>query len=162
MNWTKIHFLFCIKYLFTTYPNVLPTIQIELFEQTILDWTILHKFPACIAAWKHFMLIINNWVNLFCCCCCHHCKGAFTPDANEALHANYLHVKSMQRRDRNPAELIVRITRRELSVWGVWRASWKIWALADIRAALTNQELALAVTSLRAEAENPKPQWRTN
>ncbi len=33
--------------------------------------------------------------------------------------------------------------------------------LADIRAALTNQELALAVTSLRAEAENPKQQWRT-
>ncbi len=32
---------------------------------------------------------------------------------------------------------------------------------ADIRAALTNQELALAVTSLRAEAENPKQQWRT-
>ncbi len=26
--------------------------------------------------------------------------GAFTPDANEALHANDLHVKSMQRRDR--------------------------------------------------------------
>ncbi len=30
--------------------------------------------------------------------------------------------------------------------------------LADICAALTNQELALAVTSLRAEAENPKQQ----
>ncbi len=27
--------------------------------------------------------------------------------------------------------------------------------------ALTNQELALAVTSLRVEAENPKQQWRT-
>ncbi|MGL4674065.1 MAG: hypothetical protein ACRCXK_04305 [Wohlfahrtiimonas sp.] len=27
-------------------------------------------------------------------------KGAFTPDANEALHTNDLHVKSMQRRDR--------------------------------------------------------------
>ncbi len=27
-------------------------------------------------------------------------KGAFTPDANEALRANDLHVKSMQRRDR--------------------------------------------------------------
>ncbi len=26
--------------------------------------------------------------------------GAFTPDANEALRANDLHVKSMQRRDR--------------------------------------------------------------
>ncbi len=32
-------------------------------------------------------------------------------------------------------------------------ASWKIWTLADIRTALTNQELDLAVTSLRAEAE---------
>ncbi len=41
------------------------------------------------------------------------------------------------------------------------RASWKIWTLLDIRVALTNQELALAVTSLRAEAENPKQQWRT-
>ncbi len=38
----------------------------------------------------------------------------------------------------------------------------RIWILVDIRAALTNQELALAVTSLRAEAENPKQQWRTN
>ncbi len=27
-------------------------------------------------------------------------KGAFTPDANEALRTNDLHVKSMQRRDR--------------------------------------------------------------
>ncbi len=27
-------------------------------------------------------------------------KGTFTPDANEALRANDLHVKSMQRRDR--------------------------------------------------------------
>ncbi len=44
-------------------------------------------------------------------------KGAFTPDANEALSASDLHVKSMQRRE-----------------------------LADIRAALTNQELALVVT----------------
>ncbi len=34
--------------------------------------------------------------------------------------------------------------------------SYKIWTLADIRAALTNQELALAVMWLRAEAENPK------
>ncbi len=33
---------------------------------------------------------------------------------------------------------------------------WRIFAPA-----LTNQELALAVTSLRAEAENPKQQWRT-
>ncbi len=47
-----------LKYLFTTYPNVLPTFQIESSEQTILHWTKLHKFPACIAAWKHFMLII--------------------------------------------------------------------------------------------------------
>ncbi len=56
----------------------------------------------------------------------------------------------------NPAE---RMARRELSVW---RASWKMWTLADISAALTNQELALAVTWLRAEAENQKKQWRTN
>ncbi len=54
-------------------------------------------------------------------------QGAFTPDANEALRANDLHVKSMQRRDRqscgtiraNEAVRIVRITRRELSVWDV-------------------------------------------
>ncbi len=31
-------------------------------------------------------------------------KGAFTPDANEALRANDLHVKSMQRRDRQSAK----------------------------------------------------------
>ncbi len=42
----------------------------------------------------------------------------------------------------NPAALSVWITRRELSVWGAWHA---IRILADIRAALTNQELALAV-----------------
>ncbi len=42
-----------------------------------------------------------------------------------------------------------------------FHVSRKIWTLADIRAALTNQELALAVTSLRAEAENPKQQWWT-
>ncbi len=53
------------------------------------------------------------------------------------------------------AAQIAWITRRELSVWRAIHAncaSWKIWTLADIRAALTNQELALAVTSLRAEA----------
>ncbi len=61
----------------------------------------------------------------------------------------------------NPAALFTRMRRRELSAWGDWRASWKIWTLADIRGALTNQELALAVTWLRAEAENPKQQWRT-
>ncbi len=37
----------------------------------------------------------------------------------------------------------------------------EFWTLPDIRAALTNQEIALAVTWLRAEAENPKQQWRT-
>ncbi len=65
----------------------------------------------------------------------------------------------------NPAARMVRITRRELSVWRTIHAnsaSWTIWTLADIRATLTNQELALAVTWLRAEAENPKKQWRTN
>ncbi len=53
-------------------------------------------------------------------------QGAFIPDANRA---NDLHVKSMERHDRQSCD---------------------------------NQELALAVTSLRAEAENPKQQWRTN
>ncbi len=55
-------------------------------------------------------------------------KGAFTSDANEALRANDLHVKSMQRRNRQSCSAI--------------RAN----------EALTNQELALAVTWLRAEA----------
>ncbi len=50
-------------------------------------------------------------------------KGAFTSDANEALRANDLHVKSMQRRDRQSC--------------GAIRAN----------EALTNQELALAETS---------------
>ncbi len=79
-------------------------------------------------------------------------KGAFTPDTNEALRANDLHVKSMQRRDRkscgairvNEAARMAWITRRELSVW---RASWKIRTLANICTALTNQKLALAVTN---------------
>ncbi len=31
---------------------------------------------------------------------CRDLKGAFTPDTNEALRSNDLHVKSMQRRDR--------------------------------------------------------------
>ncbi len=52
-------------------------------------------------------------------------KGVFTPDANEALSVGDLHVKSMQRRDRQSCGAIraneaVRMTRRELSVWGVW------------------------------------------
>ncbi len=79
----------------------------------------------------------------------------------------------MQRRDIkscgtihvNEAAQMARITQRELSVWGVWRAihkSWKIGTLADIRARVTDQELALALTWLRVEAENPKQQWRTN
>ncbi len=46
-------------------------------------------------------------------------EGAFTPDANEALRANDLHDKSMQRRDRqscgairvNEAARIERLTR---------------------------------------------------
>ncbi len=73
--------------------------------------------------------------------------------------ANDLHVKSMQRRDRqscgairaNEAARIERLTRelRELKNLNIGAP------------ALTNQELALAVTPLRAEAENPKQQWRT-
>ncbi len=57
----------------------------------------------------------------------------------------------------NPAALFTRMARIER----FFRAIKKIWTLADIRTALTNQELALAVTSLWAEAENPKQQWRT-
>ncbi len=48
----------------------------------------------------------------------------------------------------NPAALFARMRRlgrRALSVWHKFQ-SWKIWTLADIHAALTNQELALAVT----------------
>ncbi len=52
-------------------------------------------------------------------------KGAFTPDANEALRVNDLHVKSMQRSDRqscgairaNEAAQMKRITQRKLSVY---------------------------------------------
>ncbi len=60
----------------------------------------------------------------------------------------------------NPAALFARMRRVSRAI-RTNRASWKIWTLSDIRAAITNQELALAVTSLRAEAENPKQQWRT-
>ncbi len=60
--------------------------------------------------------------------------GAFTPDANEVLSANDLHVKSMQRRDRqscgairaNEATRMTRLTqivRCELSAWGAIRVS---------------------------------------
>ncbi len=63
---------------------------------------------------------------------CRDLKGAFTPDTNEALRTNDLHVKSMQRRDRQSCGAIranevarmtrfARITWRELSIWGVWR-----------------------------------------
>ncbi len=55
----------------------------------------------------------------------------------------------------NPAALFARIEHFFHAIRTI-SASWKIWTLADIRTALTNQELALAVTSLRAEAENPK------
>ncbi len=43
-------------------------------------------------------------------------EGAFTPDTNEAFRANYLHVKSMQRRDRQSRGANYA---REFSVWGV-------------------------------------------
>ncbi len=51
-------------------------------------------------------------------------EGAFTPDANEALRANDLHVKSMQRCNRQScgairANYAARITRRKWSVWGI-------------------------------------------
>ncbi len=93
-------------------------------------------------------------------------KGAFTPDANDANRANYLHVKSKQRRERqtcgairaNEAARMARIERFFRAI----RAIRKIWTLADIRVALTNQELALAVTSLRAEAENPHKKNNNN
>ncbi len=59
----------------------------------------------------------------------------------------------------NPAALFARMRRRKLIFFFCAnRASWKIWTLADIRAALTNQELALAVTLLRVEARNVKSQ----
>ncbi len=64
----------------------------------------------------------------------------------------------------NPAALFARMRRRELHarIERLMRHSRELKkTLADIRVALTNQELALAVTSLRAEAENPKQQWRT-
>ncbi len=52
-------------------------------------------------------------------CLCKTFKGAFTPDANKALRANDLDVKSMQRRDRqscgaicaNEAARMVRMAR---------------------------------------------------
>ncbi len=58
---------------------------------------------------------------------------------NEALHPNYLHVKSMQRHDRQScdANYAAQIERLKIK---------KNLTLADIHAALTNQELALAVT----------------
>ncbi len=62
------------------------------------------------------------------------CLGAFTPDANEALRANDLHVKSMQRRDRQSC--------------GAIRAN-------------EAARMAKIMRRLRAEAENPKQQWRT-
>ncbi len=50
-------------------------------------------------------------------------KGAFTADANEALRANDLHVKSMQRRDRQSCGATA-LTRHELTVWGDLFASF--------------------------------------
>ncbi len=45
-----------------------------------------------------------------------HSYGAFTPDANEALSASDLHVKSMQRHNRHPAGLYVRVISKCSSV----------------------------------------------
>ncbi len=96
-----------------------------------------------------------------------HSNGAFTPDANEALSAYDLHVKSMQRRDRHPAARFAQMRWREWrdANWAFWAfdvwfaricASWKIWTLANIHAALTNQELALVVTWLRRSEQRQK------
>ncbi len=67
----------------------------------------------------------------------------------DANRANDLHVKSMQRRERQSCGAI----HANGANWAVFsRNSRKLKNLN----VLTNQELALAVMSLRAEAENPK------
>ncbi len=86
----------------------------------------------------------------------------FTPDANEALRANDLHVKSMQRLDRqscgtNNANYAAQIERL-----GHLMRKLKNLNFGGYSRHVNNQELALAVTWLRMEAENPKKQWRTN
>ncbi len=119
--------------------------------------------PLCqfLSTWKtiprisRWLLCIRAWVcpstTLFQRCGavsiiaskCTDPKGAFTPDANEALRANYLYVKSMQRRDRqscgairaNEAARMTRFARIE-----------RLGRLMRDSRALTNQDLALAVT----------------
>ncbi len=80
---------------------------------------------------KHFSLTSSN---------CGTQKGAFTPDSNEALRANDLHVKSMQRHDRQSC--------------GAIRAN-------GVNYAARIERLTRHLHELRVEAENPKQQRRT-
>ncbi len=75
------------------------------------------------------------------------------------MNYNDSHVKSMQRHERQSCGAIrMNETPRMAQIERFFPANG---ANRAFRAALTNQELALAVTSLQAEAENPKQQWRT-
>ncbi len=92
----------------------------------------------------------------------------FPPVLIHQCQLHFLKVRSHQTRIKRYARMIYMLSQCKDTIdnpeelFARMRWSWKIWTLADIRAALTNQELALAVTWLRAEAENPKQQWRTN
>ncbi len=55
-----------------------------------------HNSSAVALSATIFIAEIEQKQSIFCL----KSKGAFTPDANEAIRANDLHVKSMQRRDR--------------------------------------------------------------
>ncbi len=72
--WPVIHFLQSTK------------VQYHLTKSLFAEiYLILIYFHALVSTCpKDFSVISLLWTS----------KGAFTPDANEALHANYLHVKS--------------------------------------------------------------------
>ncbi len=78
--------LFCftlLKYLFTTYPNVLPTFQIESSEQqlyieqycTSSQHALQLENIFCYLLLKYYHCFKLYWLNL-CCCCCYHCQLA--------------------------------------------------------------------------------------
>ncbi len=83
-------------------------------------------------------------------------EGAFTPDGNEALCTNYLHVMSMQKRNRQSCGVI---RANEANANWAFGAFDLRFAQVELWRILTNQELALAVTWLQAEAENLNLQW---
>ncbi len=123
------------------------------------------RTPLLVMSFHFYIIILGSKINVHICSTSRQMiksNAARRRKKDLLVECNTLKVRSHQTQIARMIYMLsqckdARMRRRELrefSVFNFNRASWKIWTLADIRAALTNQELALAVTSLRAEGNN--------